>query len=141
MKPSISEILEHCSKLSGAAAKAAFLVQYQSEPLKAILYYALDPRPVFDLPKGAPPYKVNEFPDQHGRLYVEVRKIPMFLKNGSHPNLHPIKREQLFIQLIEGIDPKDAQLLISVKDKKIPYKGITTNVVNTAFPGLIAEKE
>jgi hypothetical protein len=31
--------------------------------------------------------------------------------------------------------------MCSVKDKKIPYKGITANLVNTAFPGLILEKE
>ena len=141
MKPSISEILEHCSKQSGTNAKVEVLLKYQSEPLKAILYYTLDPRPVFNLPKGAPPYKPNEFPDQHGRLYTEVRKIQMFLTNGGNPNLHPIKREQLFIQMLEGVDPKDALLLIGMKDKKLPYKGITANVVNTAFPGLIADKE
>lgn len=55
--------------------------------------------------------------------------------------MHPTRREQLFIQFIEGLEPEDAKLMCSVKDKKIPYKGITAKLVNTAFPGLILEKE
>lgn len=140
MKLSISELLEQCSKLSTTKDRAEFLRQNQSEPLKAILFYALDPRAVWDLPRGEPPYKPCEFVDQEARLFQEARKLYLYIKGGNE-QLHPIKREQMFIQMLESIDPKDAKLMCSVKDKKIPYKGITTAVVNIAFPGLILEKE
>jgi hypothetical protein len=140
MKYSISELLQQCSKLSSTKDKVAFLQANDCEPLRAILFYALDPRARWALPVGAPPYKPCEFPDQHGRLYTEARKLYMFIEGGN-PNLHPMKREQLFIRLLESIDPDDAKLLCSVKDKKIPYKGINKAVVNAAFPGLIQEKE
>lgn len=141
MKPSISEILEHCSKLPSTKERVEFLQQQQSDTLCGILKYALDPRVEWLLPKGVPPYKPTEHLDQHGSLYHNIRKINIFVRGGTYPDMHPIKREALFIQFIEGIDPKDAKLLCSVKDKKIPYKGITASLVNSAFPGLIQEKE
>ena len=42
----------------------------------------------------------------------------------------------MFIQTLESIDPEDAELLCSIKDKKIPYKGITSKLVTEAYPGL-----
>jgi hypothetical protein len=48
-----------------------------------------------------------------------------------------MKRETLFIQFIEGLDPADAVLMCHVKDKKLPYKSINAKLVNSAFPGLI----
>jgi hypothetical protein len=42
----------------------------------------------------------------------------------------------LFIQFLETIDKDDAKLMIAVKDKKIPFKGITSNMVKKAFPDL-----
>ena len=47
----------------------------------------------------------------------------------------PLKRETLFIGLLESIDPEDAKVLLAAKDKKL--KGITAAIVNEAFPGLI----
>jgi hypothetical protein len=54
---------------------------------------------------------------------------------GNNPELGKVKRERLFIGLLETMYPKDAQLLIAVKDRKVT--GIDAEVVNLAFPGLI----
>jgi len=140
MKNSISEILKKCSELP-VHERAAYLQQNDSMPMRVILQYALDPRIEWLLPIGEPPYKPTEHLDQHGNLYREIRKLHNFIKGGGHPTMHPTKREMLFIQFIEGLEPDDAKLMCSVKDKKIPYKGITVKLVNTAFPGLILEKE
>jgi hypothetical protein len=93
------------------------------------------------LPVGVPPYKPSEYLDQQGNLYRNIRKINLFVEGGDHPDMHPIKRETLFIQFLEGLDPEDAKLICSIKDKRIPYKGITLKLVNTAFPGLLPDKE
>jgi hypothetical protein len=45
----------------------------------------------------------------------------------------------LFINMLESLHPKDAELIIAAKDKKLP-KGITKKVVNLAFPRLIEDE-
>lgn len=140
MKISISEILNKCSSLP-VNERPQYLQQNDSMPLRVVLQYALDPRIEWLLPIGEPPYKPTEHLDQHGNLYREIRKLHNFIKGGGHPDMHPLKREMLFIQFIEGLDPEDAKLMCSVKDKKIPFKGINAKVINTAFPGRILEKE
>ena len=136
MKKSISEILSEVDK-APAKDKVAVLQSYDSMPLRVILQYALDPRIEWLLPQGVPPYKPTEFLDQHGNLHRDIRKVHNFIKGGGHPDMHPLKREVLFIQFIEGLDPADAILMCNVKDKRIPYKGVTVKIVNSAFPGLI----
>jgi hypothetical protein len=56
---------------------------------------------------------------------------------GGNPNLSQLKREQIFIELLESVDPQDAELLVSVKDKKLPYKNINRNLIEKTYPGLI----
>lgn len=141
MKKSISELLTECSKLPSTKQRVEFLQQNDSLAMRVILQYALDPRIVWNLPPGEPPYKPCEFLDQQARLFQELRKLYLFIKDSGAPDLPAIKRETLFIQFLEGIDPQDAKMLCSVKDKKLPFKGITVNVINTAFPGLILQEE
>lgn len=137
-KQSISSILKTCSEGKTANDKVALLQQLATEPVLIVLKYAYDPAIKFVLPEGAPPYKPCEFLDQESRLYSELRRLYLFVEGGN-PNLTKVKREFLFIQLIESIDKNDAELLIAVKDKKLPYKGLTAAVVKKAFPNLIPE--
>jgi hypothetical protein len=136
MHKSISEILAEVEK-APAKEKVAKLQSYDSMPLKVILQYALDPRIEWLLPIGIPPYTPCEHLDQHGNLHREIRKLHNFIKGGGHPDMHALRREVLFIQFIEALDPEDAILMCNIKDKKIPYKGINAKLVNSAFPGLI----
>jgi hypothetical protein len=46
----------------------------------------------------------------------------------------------MFIELLENVAPADAKLLCSIKEKKLPYKGITADIVKEAFPDLISEE-
>jgi hypothetical protein len=48
------------------------------------------------------------------------------------------KRESIFVGLLEAIDPKDALLVISMINKEKP-EGITRNIVQEAFPGLLKD--
>jgi hypothetical protein len=136
MHKSISEILAEVEK-APAKDRVAKLQSYDSMPLRVILQYALDPRIEWLLPIGTPPYTPCEHLDQHGNLHREIRKLHNFIKGGGHPDMHALRREVLFIQFIEALDPADAILMCNVKDKKIPYKGINAKLVNSAFPGLI----
>jgi hypothetical protein len=46
----------------------------------------------------------------------------------------------MFISLLENVDPKDAKLLCAIKEKKLPFKGITIQHVTEGLPGLINEQ-
>jgi hypothetical protein len=59
-----------------------------------------------------------------------------YFVEGFHPNLAKNKREMMFVEFLEKLAPKDAELLINAKDKK-PVKGITIQHIKEAFPGLI----
>lgn len=135
MKKSIYNILKECSEPKSVNERVQLLQRNGIPVVQQILKYAFDPSIEFDLPPGPPPYKPCEYLDQEGRLYSEARKLYLFVKGGN-PSLTKFKREMLFIQFIEGIDKDDATLILAVKDKKTPFKGITSDVVKKAFPNL-----
>jgi hypothetical protein len=137
MKLSVSEILKKASSLKDDNARALWLRQNDSNALRSVLTGVYDPNIVWLLPEGAPPYKPNDLVDQQHRLYTECRKFYLFIEGGN-PNLKQVRREALFIELLESLDPEDAKLMLAVKDKHLPYPGVTKEVVNLAFPGLIA---
>lgn len=135
MKKSIYNILKECAEPKAVKDRVELLQKNGIPVVKQILKYAYDPNIVFDLPEGDPPYKPCEFLDQEGRLYSEARKLYLFVKGGN-PALSKLKREMLFIQFIEGIDKEDATLILAMKDKKLPFKSLTADVVKKAFPDL-----
>jgi hypothetical protein len=139
-RKSIYELLEEVSKCKKTEEKIGKLREIDNAAVRAILKYALDPTIKFILPSGEPPFKPCEHLDQEGRLYTEIRRLYLFCENGNN-NLTKMKREMLYIQLIESIDKNDAKLLNNIKDKKLPFKGITAKIVNEAFPGLITTRE
>ncbi len=136
MKLSLSEILKNASEFDKKQDRINYLMQYDSPALRALLKYAYDEKVKFLLPEGEPPYKPNELPDQEGILYSELRRLYLFIEGGN-PNLKPMRREYLFVQLLETVNKDDARLLIAVKDKKIPYKGITKKFIEEIYPGLL----
>lgn len=137
MVKSISEVLKEISRIKSRNEKKAALQRLRgNKAFMTILKYAFDPKIEFELPEGEPPYKPCEFLDQQNRLYQEARKFYIFTKRGA-PNLHPLKRESLFVDLLESIDPEDAKLVLAVKNKNIPYNGITKKLVEETFPGFL----
>ena len=139
-KFAISEIIEQAAQKSSDAEKISHLQQNQTEALKTVLQYALHPGIKWVLPPGAPPYKPTDFLDQEGMLYMEARRLYLFVEGGNN-DLKKVKREMMFIGLLESIHNKDAELLLAAKEKKLPYPSITYNIVNSAFPGLLPDEQ
>lgn len=104
-------------------------------PLKVLLEYAFIPEKKFILPETEPPYKPDAAPIgmSETNLVMELRRFYVFLRE----DLSPLKREQLFINLLEGVHPEEAKLLLAVKDQKISklYKKVTRKLVESV--GLI----
>jgi hypothetical protein len=140
MKLSISEILKRASEIKDEDTRINWLRQNNSILMEAVLRGAFDPKIKWLLPEGNPPYKPNDLVDQHHRFYTECRKLYLFIEGGN-PDLKQLRRETLFLELLETLDPEDAKLLLAIKDKHLPYPGVTVEVVNKAFPGIITQEE
>lgn len=137
MKLSVAEILKNADQLDSLQKRREYLLKNDVPAVRHILKCVYDPKIKFLLPPGKNvPYKPSEFQDQQGRLYTEIRKFYLFI-DGGHNSLTKLKREQLFIDLLESIDPQDANMIVHVKDKKLPFKNITRALVERTFPGLI----
>ena len=88
------------------------------------------------LPEGSPDYQKTGEVELYNAtlLYANRRQIEMFI-NDNTAQVPELKREQLFIDLLENLDPAESQLLIEVKDKKLEsYSGITKKVIEKVYP-------
>ena len=135
MKNNISTILQKIEQLK-KGERAEALRQNDSPTMRTVLAFCFDPNIKWLLPEGEAPFKKNVNEDQRNMFYSQARTLYLYVEGGNR-NLTPIRREQLFIQLLESIDPEDATMLVSIKDKKMPYKGITYDIVKEAFPELL----
>ena len=133
MKRALSDIIIEASKQPNKQEKIRVLREVLPMPGRLILKYTIDENCKFLLPEGAPPYKPSEF-DEPGNLYAEVRRIYLFVEGGN-PNLKPLRREQLYVQMLEAVTPNDAKLLIDMVSKKLP-KGLTADIIREAFPDM-----
>ena len=142
MNLGIAEILEKASNLSNKKDKIDFLQKHNSKALETVLVCAYDPYIEWNLPPGSPPYKKSNVLDGEGILYQEVRRFYLFLKGHNSPvENKDLKREQLFLGLLETVTAADAELLCAIKDKKLPYKGLNEKIIREAFPNLLHTKE
>lgn len=136
----IAEFFENISKLKKRSDKVHILKMNDSFQVRTILQGAFDPRIKWQLPSGTPPYTPTTLVDQENVLIHGCRKLIYFVEGGA-PNLKQLKRESMFIELLETVTPADAKLLCAIKDKKMPYKGITVDIVREAFPDLLPPEE
>jgi len=132
----ISEFLHNVSKFKSREDKIRVLRENDHFVIKTILQGAFDPRIKWLLPEGDPPYKPNDLVDQENVLIHDARKLVHFVEGGN-PGLKQLKREAMFVEMLETVTPSDAKLLCAIKDKKLPWKGITADIVAEAYPGLI----
>jgi len=137
---SLSEIVTKATEQKTKEDKIAWLKKHESAPLKTILKFMYDPSVEFLIPNTAPPWKKNGYVGVEGMLYKETRRLRIFVKGGGYDHLEQVKREQLFISLLEDIDDNDAELLCKMIAQK-PLKGLPRVVVNEAFPDLNVVKE
>ena len=136
--PFIFEILELVSKQRTRAKKIEVLKQYETESLKAILIWNFDETVVSMLPEGEVPFEKNDVPvgTDHTSLRKEWRNLYHFVKGGND-SLSKTRRESMFIQMLEGLHPEEADLVCLVKDKGLSTKyKISKQVVEQAFPDI-----
>jgi len=134
--PLLSEVLKKVHNAKTKEKKIEILRQYDCEPLRMIIKSSFDPKIVWNIPEGEVPYKVNNAEEgtEHTVLRREARKLYRFIKGGD-TTIPGFRRENMFIQMLEGLHKSEAELIIAAKEKKLHqvYKGLSATVVKEAF--------
>ena len=137
MKLLISEVIKKASNAKTKAEKIKILQENNSQALRSVLKWNFEPAIISDIPEGEVPFKRNDAPigTEHTMLEREGRNLWRFIKDAN--TLTRFKREQLFIQLLEGLHESEADIICLVKDKQLHKKyRITKAVVTSAFPNI-----
>ena len=136
--PFMNEVLELASKQRSKAKKAEILREYSCDALKALLIWNYDDTVISVLPPGEVPYKPNENPlgTDHSSLRREWKNLYNFVKGGND-SLPSLRRETIFIQILESFHPTEAEVLCLVKDKRLTDKyKLSLDVIKEAYPDI-----
>ena len=155
-KTLISEVLQRVSNAKTRAKKIEILQEYDTQALQKVLLCNFSYDIKFVFPDGQTPYTRPEEDKEppiddghHTWLLSEHRQLDKFCKkvfNGQvyygdsgqlQPSIPQLRKEQLWVQMLENLHPQEAEVLDLVKDKKLQtrYKITKQNVVD-AFPHL-----
>ena len=137
--PFIHEILDLVEEQRSKAKKVEILKEYETPALKSIFIWNFDPSVVSLIPEGEVPYNKNDVPvgTDHTSLRREYKQMYHFVKGGND-QLSSLRRESMFIQMLEGLHPEEADILCLVKDGQLNKKyKLTREIVETAYPDII----
>ena len=155
-KTLISEVLQRVSNAKTKAKKVEILQEYKTPALTKILLCNFAQTISFCFPEGETPYRPLDLPKgvDHQMLITEHRLLEKFIKktvngvtwygcsNQTRPQMQQLKKENLWIQILESLHPEESQVLDLIKDKKLTsrYKITKQNVID-AFPELKLQDE
>ena len=166
VNPFIFEVLNLASKQRSNVKKVEVLKKYEHPSLKALFIWNFDESIISVLPPGEVPYaatseqnsfsgtlseKINDAVNKmselgsnslgsqdQGRSSIrkEYQKFYNFVKGGND-SLSSLRRESMFINILQGLHPLEAEILILVKDKKLEEKyKITKQIISEAYPDI-----
>lgn len=162
--PFVYEVLELASRQRTNAKKVEVLKTYEHDSLKAIFIWNFDESVISLLPEGDVPYgnadeqsvyagtlsenlkkeadggESATGQDMNGRGRTSLRKEWQNLYNyvkGGNSSLSTIRREMMFISLLQGLHPRESEVLILTKDKRLTDKyKISFDIVKEAYPDI-----
>ena len=166
-KPFVFEVLDLVSKQRSKAKKVEVLKKYDEFHLRTIFLWNFDEVIQSALPEGDVPYqsyddqntysgtlstKIKEdirsmydtgsfsmgVSDQQGRTTIrrECKNFYHFVKGGND-GMNNMRRESMYINILQGLHPLEAEILVLVKDKKLTDKyKITREIVEEAYPDI-----
>lgn len=144
MKEYVYKQLEKINKAAKTKRKAVLQEEGNKFPLNMLLSLNFRDDVELDLPAGPPPYNRDEstHEDLFEQSLAQVMRRVGVLRKGSPENIPKIRREHMFIQILESIPPKEADVLIFAKDGALTelYPNITKELVKEVFPTYVQEK-
>lgn len=164
--PFTFEVLAVVSKQRTNARKIEALKKFEHPSLKALFIWNFDETVISMLPEGEVPYasvgeqnsfsgtisgKINDAVNKMAELNSsslgasdqgkssirkEYERFYNFVKGGND-GLSSLRRETMFINVLQGLHPLEAEILCLVKDKKLQSKyKITKDIVSEAYPDI-----
>ena len=165
--PLAFEVLDVVSKQRTKARKVEALKKFEDVSLKMLFIWNFDESVISMLPEGEVPYadfdeQVSNSGTMNTKMNDEIRRMHEtgsfslgtadkqakttirrecknfyhFIKGGNNA-LTNLRRETMFINLLQGLHPLEADILCLVKDKKLSEKyKITMDVVEAAYPDI-----
>lgn len=128
---SLSEIVNKTASLPTREEKVAFLQRNNSQSLRTLMTVMFDKENFkWNIPSDSvPPYTPSPHVESQGMLYRQTRKLRYFIQGYDGDRLNQYRREFLFIELLESIDPEDAKLMEKVLLQE-PPAGLTADIIN-----------
>jgi hypothetical protein len=138
----IYEIFDEFEEAKNKKDRMAVIEKNLSKALVQVLELAFHPNHQWLITEMPESYKVPETNKIPGlsqcQLSTEIRKLYLFEKgNPSAEVLTPQKREQLLLQLLESIEPREAEVVMGILTKDLGVKGLDYKFVKEAFPNLL----
>ena len=129
---SLAQVVSEIEKEKTKAGQVKVMQENDSKALRMVFEFTFDPMLQWLVPDSEPPYRpAADTIDQEGRLYSEIDKLVYFTNTPDGLNVKPMKREQLFIQLLETVSPDDAKLLMRMRRKEIK---VMLGAIKEAYP-------
>ena len=132
----VHEIFSAVSAERTNVKKVEILQQYNENFIKSVLIWNFDESIQSVLPEGEVPIQSKEDADQNpsSSIRKEWSKFYNFVKGGNDA-MNRLKKETMFINILESFHPGEAEILCLVKDKKLETKyKITKELVSEAYP-------
>lgn len=137
----VYEIFDLVQAASSDEERIKILQDNNCLAIRDVLKAAFDDSIKLSLPEGAPDYKDSLSKEglSPTSLMRATRDFVYFTTSGKGAPLKQAKRETIFLQMLEGIHPRDAKIVIAMKDKKLQeeYPALTKDLVKATWPKLI----
>jgi hypothetical protein len=138
--PSIVEILGLVEETKGKQSKVDILKQFTGRnDVKYALKAAFDPRVVFTLPEGLPDGFVIGDPDTpEGAMdmaperFIRVFKRMQYWVEGGSAQASQSKREEIYLNTLRSLEKSEAEFLMAIKEKTMPFKSVTKEICELA---------
>ena len=166
VNPFVFEVLEAASKQRTKARKIEVLQKYAHNSIMAVLIWNFDETVISTLPPGDVPYaavdeqdsfsgtlseKIRDAVDKMGELgtrslgsqdqgrssiRAEFKRFYNFVKGGND-SLSALRKETMFINILQGLHPLEAEIVVLTKDKKLQTKyKLTKEIIAEAYPDI-----
>jgi len=134
----VHEIFSAISAERTKAKKVEILKQYNENFLKSVLIWNFDDSIQSVLPEGEVPVQAKEDAEKNpsSSIRKEWSKFYNFVKGGNDA-MNKLRKETMFINILESFHPGEAEVLCLVKDKKLQTKyNISQEIVSEAYPDI-----
>lgn len=137
----IYEILDEIEEASSKKEKIDVIGKNLSPTLVQVFELAYHPQYQWLIKEMPDNYKIptDMLPGiTASQLSAQIRKFYMFRKGEpTAERLTPQKRNELLLQILESLEPREAEVVIGIFNKDLGVKGLNYKLIKEAFPNLL----